>query len=93
MRVIWSPLALQRRDEIVLFIAAENVQAALDMDAVFDETASRLAEFPYIGHPGAVPGTREFLPHRSYRMVYRVTDDAVLIVTIVHTARLWPPIR
>lgn len=91
MRVIWSPQAQEDRDRIFLDIAAHNPRAALDMDATFDETAYRLAEHPYLGHTGAIPETREILPHRSYRMAYRIVDDAIWIVTVIHTARHWPP--
>ena len=91
MNVIWLPEAQEDRDRIFLDIAADNPRAALDMDATFDETAYRLAGHPYLGHTGAIPGTREILPHRRYRMVYEIVGDEVWIQTIVHTARLWPP--
>lgn len=93
MKVEWTSHALRDKDDIFLYIAADDVDAAFRMDALFDEAAARLAEFPDLGHTGAIPGTREILAHRSYRLVYEVRDNTVLIVTIVHTARHWPPIR
>ncbi|WP_114149036.1 type II toxin-antitoxin system RelE/ParE family toxin [Pararhizobium haloflavum] len=38
-----------------------------------------------------VKGTREIIPHRSYRVVYEVRDDRVQVTAVVHTARQWPP--
>jgi len=93
MKVEWSSQALRDKDDIFLYIAPHDVDAAFRMDALFDEAAARLAELPYLGHTGAIPGTREILAHRSYRLVYEVRGNTVLIVTVVHTARHWPPIR
>ena len=41
-----------------------------------------------------IPGTREWIPHASYRLVYEVDEDhgAVWILALVHTARQWPPV-
>ncbi len=39
---------------------------------------------------GQIPGTRELTPDESYRLVYEVRADNVWILTLVHTARLWP---
>jgi toxin ParE1/3/4 len=46
-----------------------------------------------LGHIGRVPGTRELIPHESYRLVYEVEADTVWILALVHTARQWPPMR
>jgi plasmid stabilization system protein ParE len=68
-----------------------TIRALRWLEDLFDAAAAKLAEFPNLGHPGQVPGTRELIPHRSYRLVYRVEDDAVAIVRLIHTSRLWPP--
>jgi len=46
-----------------------------------------------MGKVGTVPGTREWIAHASYRLVYEVDEDhgAVWILALVHTARQWPP--
>jgi len=43
-----------------------------------------------MGRPGAVLGTREAIPHPSYRLVYQLGEEAVFILAIVHTSRRWP---
>lgn len=95
MRVLWTPAALQDRADIVDYIAIENPRAALGMDELFSEAVARLADFPRIGKPGLIPGTRELLPHQSYRLVYELDEagETVWILTLVHTARQWPPVR
>ncbi|MDP1679931.1 MAG: type II toxin-antitoxin system RelE/ParE family toxin [Candidatus Nitrotoga sp.] len=37
MRLIWKPLALDDRERIMNYIAQNNPQAALDLDALFEQ--------------------------------------------------------
>lgn len=94
MRVRWTPEAEQDRDDIWGHIAADNPSAAARMDRLFSEAAAKLAEFPMLGHAGKILGTRELIPHESYRLVYEIANDenAVWVLTLVHTARQWPPV-
>ena len=93
MRVVWTLSAVQDRADIVDFIANDNPLAAIRMDELFSAAVGRLAEHPLLGRAGQIPGTRELIPHESYRLVYEVRADTVWILTLVHTARLWPPTR
>lgn len=67
-------------------------RAAIRMDEVFSDAADRLATSPRIGAIGRVAGTRELIPHESYRLVYEISGEDVWILAIVHTARRWPPV-
>jgi plasmid stabilization system protein ParE len=40
----------------------------------------------------AKSGTREYVVHPSYRMVYELDGDTVWILFLIHTAREWPPV-
>jgi len=93
MKVLWTLSAEQDRADIVDFIANDNPLAAIRMDELFSAAVGRLAEHPLLGRSGQIPGTRELIPHESYRLVYEVRADTVWILTLVHTARLWPPTR
>ena len=93
MRVFWTAAAQQDRADIFDYISLDNPPAALGMDELFAESAARLAEYPLMGRSGTIAGTREVIPHPSYRLVYEVDDQAVWILALVHTARLWPPRR
>ena len=66
--------------------------AAVSTDLLFSETAARLSEFPQSGRAGKIAGTREILPHVSYRMIYALAADAIWILALVHTTRMWPPV-
>lgn len=93
MRVIWTPEAEADRELVWEYIATDNPSAAARMDELFDTAAERLAEFPELGRLGRIAGTRELIPHESYQLVYEVSGDAVWILALVHTSRLWPPVR
>jgi addiction module RelE/StbE family toxin len=91
--VRWSSEATRDRRDIWDFIAAENPAAAARMDALFGRAAASLAKLPHRGLPGRIAGTRELLPHESYRLVYEISGDDVWVLALVHTARQWPPVR
>jgi len=91
VKVIWTSRARRQRSDIWDYIAADSPAAADRMDDLFDDATRRLATFPNMGKAGLIEGTRELLAHKSYRMVYEVSDDAVVILALVHTARQWPP--
>ena len=93
MRVFWASSAEQDRADILDFICQDNPPAAVKMDELFAAAASSLAEHPLLGRTGQIPGTRELIPHESYRMVYEVQRDALWILALVHTGRMWPPRR
>ncbi len=93
MRVVWTPQAQEDRAAIWDYIAADNPRAAARMDALFSAATARLANLPKMGRPGKIPGTRELIPHKNYRLVYEIEGEMVWILALVHTRRQWPPIR
>ena len=93
MNVVWTPEAEQDRDDVWLYIADDNPQAAVRMDELFSSTVARLSDHPKLGRPGQIPGTRELIPHKNYRLVYEVDGETVWILTLIHTAQQWPPLR
>ncbi len=93
MKIVWTPEAELDREEIFDYIAADNPRAAVRMDELFDEAVARLRHFPLLGGAGTVTGTRELIPHPSYRVVYQVEGEVVWVLAVVHTARQWPPAR
>ena len=92
MNVVWTSEAERDRDDIWLHIAVGSIQAAARLDELFSDAAARLADHPKLGRPGKIPGTRELIPHESYRMVYEIHGETVWVLALVHTARQWPPV-
>ena len=86
MRIVWSPLALDRAGEIAGYIARESVASARNwVDSVFT-AVKRLRRFPNSGR--AVPeiqrlNIRESI-HGPYRVIYRIERARIAILTIRH---------
>ncbi len=93
VEIIWSPQSLDDLDAIAEFIAQDSPQyAALFVIDVLSAT-EKLAQFPGIGRvvPEADnPLLREIILG-NYRIIYRMFDDVVQIVTVYHGARLLDP--
>lgn len=86
MRIVWSRQALSDRDTIWEFVASDDLFTAQRIDTEFASTVDELAEYPELGRPGLVPGTRELFPVPNYRIVYELNDDEIWILAIVHTS-------
>lgn len=59
----------------------------------FSDAVARLADFPKLGRTGKITGTRELIPHESYRLVYQVEGENLWVLALVHAARRWPPTK
>jgi addiction module RelE/StbE family toxin len=90
MKVFWATAAQRDRADIIDYISQDSPLAAIRMDELFADAAARLADHPRLGKAGLIPGTRELIPHESYRLVYEVQGEKVWILALVHTARMWP---
>jgi len=90
LNLIWNPRALMDREKIMEYIAQDNLQAAFDLDELFEKKADQLLNFPELHKPGRIEGTREAVVHPHYVMVYVLEGDAITILRVLHTARNWP---
>ncbi len=91
MRLEWTIYALADREGIFDYIEAESPRAAIAVDERIASQVEGLIMFPETGRPGRVPGTRELIIHRTpYLVVYRVLDDTVRILRVLHGSQQWP---
>ena len=86
MKIIWSPLALERVVEIAEFIAQDRPQAAAEwVEAIF-ASVKRLRRFPQSGRTvveAPRPELREIV-YRDHRVIYQVEPERVVILTVRH---------
>ncbi len=82
--------ALENLDAIAVYIARDNPMRAGSFVGEIKDKTNLLSQFPAMGRPGRVPGTRELVVHENYVVPYRVKDGVVQILRIQHVARLWP---
>jgi len=90
MKLIWSPRSASELAAIVTYIAEDNLDAALDLDYHITHSAERLTNFPKMGKPGRIPGTRELTVHEHYILVYEIFGDVLHILSVLHTSRQYP---
>ncbi len=90
MRVIWSPRAVDRAEEIAAHIAADRPDAARRwVEGLFNATKT-LTEFPRRGRRVPELNRPEYreLIYGEYRVIYRVAEQRVNVVTVRHGRRL-----
>lgn len=87
MKIRWLSSALAELDHIYEHIARANPKAAAQVFIRIRRATRQLAEFPRAGRPGHVEGTREVVVSSlPYLVIYRVTDNSVEIIRVVHTS-------
>lgn len=93
-RVSWSPTALDDVDAIAEYIRRDSAVYARAVVGKIRDTARRLRRIPEAGHVVPELGDdtiRERFIY-SYRLIYRIHGDAVLVVAVVHGRRLLEPL-
>ncbi len=91
MEIFWRRSALNDLESIREFIAPDNPRAATRVHAAIRAAIDPLADHPNLGRAGRVGGTRELIvTGLPYIIVYRVTEDIVRILAVIHTSRQWP---
>ena len=92
MKVVWSPLALERVEAIADYIAADNVDAARVFLIDIFAAVGRLSSFPKSGREVPEvnrPDIREII-FKKYRVIYRVARQQVSILTVPHGRQRLP---
>jgi toxin ParE1/3/4 len=91
VRLVWSAAAEADLDDIVRYVAYDNLTAALHLDARICQSVERLQALPQSGRVGFAPGTRELVVRGTpYLVTYEVGADAVIILHVTHGRRQWP---
>ena len=91
MEILWRASALNDLEAIRDFIAQDNQRAAARVPASIQAAVDRLAQYPNLGREGRVEGTRELvIANAPYLVAYRVVEDEVRILAVIHTSRQWP---
>lgn len=90
--VRWTTPALADLAAIGEFIAADNPEAAGRVVRMIWGRTERLTEFPDMGRPGRVSGTRELvLPPLPYIVVYSRLEKEVQVISVLHGSQQYPP--
>lgn len=92
MKIVWSPLAVERAAEIAEYISRDNPTAAEKwIDTVFSKV-EQLKSFPESGRIVPEINSKDFreLIYGNYRIIYRLEKIQVSILTIRHGKQILP---
>ena len=92
MKIIWSPLAIDRVAEIAQYIAQDSPSSAQKWVESTFQVVERLEIFPKSGC--TVPEIRQDdfreIIHGNYRIIYRFQTKSVSILTVRHGRQILP---
>ena len=91
MRIVWSPLAVQRLREATEYIARDKPGAAERwVGAGAFEAVGRLAKLAHSGRVAPELGRTDIreVIYGIYRIIYRVSPEAILFLTVQHGQQL-----
>ena len=89
-RLVWRESARAEFTHIVRYIAERNPSAAARIRRLIEDAVLPLPKHPLMARAGRVPGTRELVAHPNYIVVYRVTENAIEIVNVLHARQQYP---
>jgi addiction module RelE/StbE family toxin len=91
-QVSWSPEAVEDLESVAEYIARDSPRYAAAVVEKILDAASQLSNFPFAGR--VVPEFDDEMIREkfvySYRLIYRVHDEQVTIIAVIHGKRLFP---
>jgi toxin ParE1/3/4 len=91
VKVRWTEPAVSQLQQIHSYIARDNPHAAQKTVRTIAAAIERAAKLPFAARPGRITDTRELVvPGTSYLVVFRIVDNSIHILAILHGAQSWP---
>ena len=91
MHLEWSVLARADRKAIYDYMEADSPHAVIAVDDRIGSRIKDLLQFPEMGRPGRIDGTRELVINSTpYIAAYRISGDTVTILRVLHGTQQWP---
>jgi toxin ParE1/3/4 len=93
MQILWLDRAQSDLRELFQYLVQHNPNAGRRSSVAVETEVLRLADYPALGRPGRVAGTRELIiPGTPYLVAYTVDPRArsVIVLRVLHGRREWP---
>jgi plasmid stabilization system protein ParE len=92
MKIIWSPLAIDRSSEIVDYIAQDKPSAAEKWISTVFSKVEQLKSSPEIGRIVPELNNAQFreIIYGNYRIIYRIEKKQISVLTIRHGKQILP---
>ena len=90
MQIKWTKRASKNLQTVIDYIAHDNPIAARSFLVELLQKVDHLRSFPMLGRPGVVSLTRELVVHHNYIAYYRIKQERVEILRVIHVQRQYP---
>jgi len=91
VKLRWTDGAVEDLESAHGHLEAENPRAAWEAVARIMSGVERLEQFPHMGRRGRVEGSRELVvTGTSFLVAYRLRDESIQVLAVLHAARKWP---
>ncbi len=90
LKVVKSDKFQTDLEDVVLFIAHDNVIAALDLEQHIHSQVDNLTDPNFPRRLGRRPNTLELVVHPNYVVVLQQTSTTVTVLNLLHVARQYP---
>ncbi|MDW7760017.1 MAG: type II toxin-antitoxin system RelE/ParE family toxin [Acidobacteriota bacterium] len=92
MKIVWSPLAVERASEIIDYIAQDKPLAAGTWIRAIFSKVEQLRSNPEIGRIVPEINERQFreIIYGNYRIIYHIETKQISILTIRHGKQILP---
>ena len=87
MKIIWSPTSRRKIEEIIDYISADNIDAALALVEEFERRVADLKKHPRSGRMVPILNdemVRELIIRKDYLIVYEIQREHITVLTIRH---------
>jgi plasmid stabilization system protein ParE len=92
LKLVWTIAARHDLEQAVDYVMHGNPEAAMRLLLRIQKSTDLLADFPALGTATTAGVSRVWtVPRTPYRVLYRIDEDHVLILRVVHGATDWRP--
>lgn len=88
--VHWTARARLNVAVLIDYVAVKSPIAAHVLEERIINAVARLPLNPYLYRPGRLAGTRELVVDPNHVVVYRITQSAIEVVTVLHSRTKYP---
>jgi plasmid stabilization system protein ParE len=93
-KIIWTDDGIKSFEDVVQYISNDSEYYASEFAKRILSSIEKLPEFPYIGRIVPEynnPDLREII-YQNYRIVYKISGNAVYLLLVIHGGRQLPKI-
>lgn len=90
LSVEWTKQATWDLIEIIDYVEIRNPSAAYNLHELLMQAADKLPQMHYLFRRGRVNGTRAYVVHPNYILIYEVKSTQIDIVRVLHAKQEYP---